>query len=99
MFRIRLAAGFVVLLAASAAFAAGIGERCGGIGGIACDGGSWCEPPAGTCGGADLVGTCVDIHRRCHHNYHAVCGCDGVTYGNDCARQHESMPLRHAGRC
>jgi hypothetical protein len=82
-----------------AAPAGGVGDQRGGSGHIPCAAGLWCEPPSGTCGQADVIGACVDIHRRCHHNYHAVCGCDGVTYGNECARQHESMPQSHVGKC
>ena len=75
------------------------GNPCGGSERVACEPGLWCEPPSGTCGQADLIGVCVDIHRRCHHIYHAVCGCDGVTYGNECRRQHESVPQAHVGKC
>jgi hypothetical protein len=89
----------VASLAASAAAPAGIGEPCGGIGRLPCEAGLWCEPPSGACARADLIGACVDIRRHCHHNYHAVCGCDGVTYGNECARQHESVPQAHVGKC
>jgi hypothetical protein len=76
-----------------------IGDPCGGVEHVRCGPGLWCEPPSGTCGQADLIGACVDIHRLCHHNYHAVCGCDGVTYGNECHRQHESVPQAHVGKC
>ena len=96
-------AAFGLLLASlaptPAATPGGIGDQCGGIGHVPCAAGLWCEPPSGACGQPDLIGACVDIHRYCHHNYHAVCGCDGVTYGNECAREHESVPQAHAGKC
>lgn len=93
------AIGVVLVSFAAAAAPAGIDAECGGIGGLRCAAGLWCEPPTGACGRSDLIGVCVDIHRQCHHNYHAVCGCNGVTYGNECARQHESVPQAHIGRC
>jgi hypothetical protein len=81
------------------AAAAGLGDRCGDAIGVACDAGLWCDPPAGSCGGTGLVGTCVRTGRHCHHNYHPVCGCDGASYGNDCARQNRRVPESHVGKC
>jgi hypothetical protein len=89
-----------LLLSAASANAAAPGELDGECGGDApCQAGLWCEPPSGTCGGSGWVGVCVDPMRACHHNYHAVCGCDGMTYGNDCAREHALTPQAHAGKC
>jgi hypothetical protein len=86
-------------LRAAIAEPAGVDERCGGRAGIQCAEGLWCDPPKGMCGGADLIGTCVKIHRLCHHNLHLICGCNGVTYGNDCERRNESVAEDHVGRC
>ncbi len=87
------------LLAAPASAAGEIGGRCGGVGHIPCESGLWCDPPSGLCGKAEAVGRCVDIKGRCFRYYHPVCGCNGVDYDNECARQHEFMPQAHIGKC
>jgi hypothetical protein len=72
---------------------------CGGIAGIACASGQYCELPAGLCAGRDLSGTCVPQPQFCIEIYKPVCGCDGKTYGNDCTRQGRGAQLDHAGAC
>jgi hypothetical protein len=99
--RSALAAACLVTLLASVvgAPAAKLGQRCGGFVGLPCDSGLWCEPPAGMCHGADLMGTCVKVGQICYQLYQPVCGCDGKTYGNDCMRKSKRIGLSHAGRC
>ena len=89
----------VLLLAPGGAAAAGLGQFCGGIAGIKCDGGLFCEFGGGTCGRFDQGGTCARIPRFCTRIFKPVCGCDGKTYGNDCTRQAAKVSKRSDGRC
>ena len=88
-----------VLSVGSSASAVGPGKQCGGIIGIPCDQGLWCQLPPGSCRAFDMLGTCAKVPRFCTRIFRPVCGCDGKTYGNDCARQAAKVQLAHQGRC
>jgi hypothetical protein len=78
----------------------GSAQSCGGIAGLTCPSGQWCDPqPANACGGADLLGVCKDPGFVCAQVYIPVCGCDGKTYGNDCMRVQSKVQLAHEGAC
>src|SRR5262245_23909391 len=97
---VAIATSLVVLLGASNnATAVGVGQMCGGLIGIPCDRGLWCDPYPGQCGWADGLGTCVRVTQACNRRYDPVCGCNGRTYGNNCVRQSRKVPLNHVGRC
>ena len=74
-------------------------DSCGGIAGIPCPDGQFCELPEGQCGSADLEGQCVPMNGACPEFYSPVCGCDGVTYANDCFRQAAGAQKAHDGAC
>lgn len=75
------------------------GARCGGFIGLLCADGEYCELPAGMCLWADETGTCRDRPLGCPDNVDPVCGCDGVTYFNDCERQVAAAQRAHDGAC
>ena len=100
--RIAIVAGLAVaftLLALPSAFAVGAGKRCGGIVGIACDRGLFCQLKTGSCRSADTFGTCTRVPRLCPKIFLPVCGCDGKTYANDCQRLTVRVQKNHNGRC
>jgi len=77
----------------------GVGDFCGGFAGVACPGDLFCDQDPGFCDGADIGGTCVDVPETCIEIFEPVCGCDGVTYGNDCLRRKAGATKDHDGPC
>ena len=64
-----------------------------------CDTDQVCERPAGNCDIADVEGICVERPEACAEIYQPVCGCNGQTYGNDCARLQAGADLDFVGAC
>ncbi|HEV3184292.1 MAG TPA: Kazal domain-containing protein [Xanthobacteraceae bacterium] len=89
----------LVAVAPTGAAAVGEGQMCGGIAGISCDKGLWCDLQAGQCGVKDAAGTCVKVRRTCTREFVPVCGCNKRTYGNDCDRIRAKVQKDHDGRC
>jgi hypothetical protein len=75
------------------------GAMCGGIAGLPCAAGLFCEVEANMCQVADLAGVCRARPEVCRDIYQPVCGCDGKTYGNDCERQAVGAAKSHDGAC
>jgi hypothetical protein len=79
--------------------AAKLGQQCGGLVGIQCDAGLFCQFRPGTCGRFDQFGVCTRVPRFCPKIFKPVCGCDGKTYPNDCVRETAGVSKAHNGRC
>lgn len=89
----------MALLAPTSASAVGIGKTCGGIAGVKCDDGLWCDQHAGMCGVVDAQGKCIAVPDFCSQDYKPVCGCDKKTYGNNCERQRAKIQEDRIGEC
>ena len=76
-----------------------LGKTCAGIASLPCGPGEACDLRDPTCAIVDLGGVCVDKPGACLAVYLPVCGCNGITYSNDCQRLLAGAVLRHDGAC
>jgi hypothetical protein len=71
---------------------------CGGIAGLPCEEGEFCMTPVGNCC-CDHFGECTPIPDACLTVWDPVCGCDGITYGNECEAAMAAVSVAHLGAC
>jgi hypothetical protein len=88
-----------LLLGSAAAARAQTGGTCGGIAALKCPDGQACQFPAGQCNTPDLAGTCVAVPSTCPERGPRVCGCDGVTYANECELLKAGVRQAKQGDC
>ena len=73
---------------------------CGGLGGITCPRGEYCNYPlSARCGITDQGGTCAPIPDGCTAQYDPVCGCDGETHSNACMAAAKGVAVMSEGAC
>jgi len=99
------ALAFALLIALSGGAGAKIGDTCGGfvINPHFCGPHEFCQRAPGKCFIFDLPGKCAYKPEICIVRkgvlYIPECGCDGVTYSNDCERRKAGVSLAHKGKC
>jgi len=79
--------------------AAGSHCLCGSLLGVGCAEGAFCQVSADSCGEEGEIGSCVPVPAECGDPQQPVCGCDGVSYANDCARRAAAVSKAHDGAC
>jgi hypothetical protein len=74
-------------------------EICGGFAGIPCsDPNDFCKTQPGECC-CDFFGVCTPMPNVCSLIYAPVCGCDGMTYTNECFADAAGVSVDHFGPC
>jgi hypothetical protein len=74
-------------------------DTCGGLLGLGCQSGQFCRYELGTCGAADQTGVCTAVPDACDTVLDEVCGCDDVTYSNECEAERAGVSVVSRGAC
>ncbi len=73
---------------------------CGSRGLPPCNDNEWCDfPTSSMCGAADQPGVCRVRPEFCLEIFDPVCGCDGMTYGNECEAHAAGVDVSSEGPC
>jgi hypothetical protein len=72
-------------------------EGCAGPDHLSCPAGTYCF--TGACGDDGAWGRCVTPPQPCYPTPGPACGCDGITYLDDCAAFFAGVMVRHFGPC
>lgn len=62
-----------------------------------CENDEMCVKKVGKC--ADTWGHCEKIPAECDNIDKPVCGCDGISYSNECESMSSLVNLKHYGKC
>jgi len=69
------------------------------FGNNACGPGEYCKFPVGDCGQNGQAGECVIVPEVCSSEPQKVCGCNNMTYQNECFLQQNQVSALHGGQC
>lgn len=78
----------------------GVAQNCGGLAGLACGQGEYCQYDAtAVCGAADQLGVCQPTPQACTFEFAEVCGCNDQTYSNSCFAAMAGTSVAYDGPC